>query len=59
MNSSRAAGDIYFLPDLLTANRLFSDCINLSLTKSISSNILNHNKSFVKDRISDFVLNLE
>lgn len=59
MNSSQAAGDIYFLPYFLTANRLFSDCINLSLTKSISSNILIHNKSFVKDCISDFVLNLE
>jgi hypothetical protein len=59
MNSSQAAGDIYFLPDLITTNRLFSDCINLSLTKSVSSNILIHNKSFVKDRLSDFVLNLE
>jgi len=59
MNSSQAAGDIYFLTNLLKANRLFSDCINLSLTKSISSNILIHIKSFVKDLISDSVLNLE
>ena len=47
----QSAGDIYFLACLSSVNRLFSNCINLFLTKIISSSILIQNRSFVKDRI--------